>query len=393
MDVSGAAGADEMQSAVALPKLKVPRRFKRAFGRLSQPPPPSKQLLAFAVSLILVAGGFALGRMSAGYPQDSPAMRIQGRPGLDIGSPGYVDYLGRVRGPAGVDLALMRISLRTAPIDSLGRFSSPFQPSTGREATRMVAHQESVAVVLTNGQGRSAVGAFPKARAPVLWLDGLDAAWESADALLVLEEGGVVRRWTFDEGGMGADIVAGSWLRIHQAPDGAVLESADADGHSLSSATADGLRRAVLVPEDGHALAVGPGGRRVLVEIDGRMNLWDGTQLTPMSLESGFEVHGASFSKDGDRVAAVVRERNEGSGKVRLVLFSASGTLVGIRPITSWTAEESCIAVPVWDRTQSWVFVAGNDGSLYAAETAGTRVVRSPPQLIDNVGCGITWSA
>lgn len=256
----------------------------------------------------------------------------------------------------------------------------------------MVSHQESVAVVIANAQGRSAVGAFPKERAPVLWLDGVDAAWESVAALLVLEGRGIVRRWTFDAEGISSDRVAGSWLRVHQTPDGAVLEATDPDGHFLEAASADGLRRTVPIPADARTLAVAPGGRRALVEIEERMNLWDGAQLTPASLESGFEVHGASFSRDG-RVAAVVRERVEGAGKVRLALLSATGNLLGLRDITSWTADESCDAVPVWNGKQSWVFVAGNDDSLYAVETGSTRVVRTRPQAIDSVGCGITWSA
>src|SRR5438045_4054687 len=76
VEMSGVAQAEEHQPGATLPALRVPRRLRRAFSgtQQQQPPPPPRHLIAIALALVLVAGGFTLGRVS-GVPSDSPAMR------------------------------------------------------------------------------------------------------------------------------------------------------------------------------------------------------------------------------------------------------------------------------------------------------------------------------
>lgn len=389
-------GGEELQGQIALPQLKVPRRIRRAFGRPMHPPAPSRQLMAFVVSLVLIAGGFALGRMSA-LPADSPVIRSGPAPALDLGLPGFVDMVGRVPGPAAgsADLALVRIALNDgASASTLGRFMSPFGGSAaGRESTRIVALQESVAVVLTDHRGRGVVGAFPASRPPVLWLDASDAAWESADVLLVRNRD-AVSRWVFTVDDVRSEPLPGSWIGILPTPDGAVLEAAEEGRHVLYASSTGGPRRVMEIPSDARTVAVAPRSSAALIDLGDGLKLWDGTQARPASpLQSAYEVHGAAFSPDGQKVAVTLRERGEdGTGQLQLAVMDRSGATVTLTAgLASWSAQTSCPAVPTWDGSQSWVFLAPNDGTIFAAEVGGGRQTRT--RNFQSVGCGIAWSS
>jgi hypothetical protein len=378
--VESAEGSPPATAPAGIPAIKIPRRLRRAFAT-TRPAPPPRQLIALSMALVLVAGGFVLGRMSA-VPPDSPVVR-SAPTGLIAPADGSIAFLRPGFLPA--DYVLIRGSLRTGSIQPPSRFSSPFV--SGIQVATVRGARGSVAVVLADQEGRSAVAAFPFDREPVFWLPGDEAAWETADSLLVREQTGVTR-WRLRPS-LRSERIDGTWSAVHQTATGAVLETRSSPP-GLYGTSEDGVRRIITLPDAGETISVAPDGRRALISIDGGTSVWDGERAAPVEVDELYETRAAGFASDGGRIALLLREggpAGRSSGQL-LALLSGSGEKLMLHPLPADTAALDCSSPPVWDGSGRWVFVAPGDGSIHALEVGGvTRVADAR-----TTGCGIAWS-
>lgn len=380
VEVSGVTQAEDRQTVV-LPALRLPRRYRRAFG--TRPPPPPRHLLAVALSLVLVAGGFTLGRMSA-VPPDGPVMRAPPIVGLRAPADGTVTFLRQ--GPFANDYALVRTALQTGAAEVAARFTSPFAVSTAGSHSRLVSGLgDSIAVAVSRGGGRGFVKPFPASRPEFGWLDGEEAAWEDEETLLV-RDGSHVTRWRFS-GTVGATSLDGAFRRLFQTAAGAVLEAEGA----LYVGRRDGVRKAIDLPSNASTLAVAPSGAPAFVVLEDRAGVWDGARFVVAEFDPAYRARGASFSPDGRRIAVVLQEREAParSAQQLLAVFDTSGyrppPLVSLPPAG---ATPVCALPPAWDATGRWVIVGPGDRSLHAIEVGGIR--RSAE--VHEIGCGVTWA-
>lgn len=372
----------EMQQGGSLPRIKVPRRYRRAFERLGRSEPAPKPLITIALAFILFSLGFLLGRMDS-ISTVSPAIRPLGavEPFADLGVDGSATYA--VLAPAGdPTAALVRQTLSTGELAIRGRADLPVTPSRALR-TRITEMHGSVAMQLSD-DSTELVGAFPSGRASMAWVEGSVAAWEHTRALVVLDTEGRARRWSFGERTESEDI-PGRWSWVFQTPAGAVLEAAGEQRH-LAVWSSAGPRRTIEIPRDAKVLAVSSDGRRALVQAQ-RPGIWDGREVRPLRL-AGYEVVAASFSADGERMAVVVDRPTTGGepSEPALGIVAADGT-VALRPIGRLTA--NCDPVPAWDPEGRFVYVAPGDGSVYAAEVGGGRVEHVRTRV---AGCGLAWT-
>lgn len=384
VEVSGVTQAEE-HAPVVLPHVRLPRRLRRAIGGHRPPAPPPRHLIAVAVSLVLVAGGFTLGRMSA-VPPDSPALRAPPVVGPRLATAGSVAFLRPGGGPA--EYTLVRARLRTGMVELAGRFMSPYPQDGHRESARVSGLRGSVAVVLTGPEGRSSVAAFAVNRPPVLWLDGQEAAWEDADSLLI-RDGTRVVRWRFTAGPE-ADAIAGTWRRVIQTAVGAVLEGPTETGVALHLSRPEGPVRLLDLPPGASTLAVAPAGTPALVSVDDTPSVWDGSRLTPVEVDDAYRPRGAAFSHDGARIALVLqrRDRPTRSAEQHLAVLDRTGARVELLKLPAAHERPMCDAVPTWNADGRWLFVGPGDRSVHAVEVGGRRH-RSE---VHDIGCGLAWA-
>lgn len=369
----------------SLPQVEVPRRLRRAFDRMGRRPTPPRHLIAFAMACLLFAGGFLVGRMSSLAPE-GPALRELSSGPVDLPLDGVVSYVAPVPGPT-LEPVLVRHDLPSGRIDHAGRFSLPGGTAPASVTSRVVNHGQNVAVVLSDPDGLDVVGAFPRGRRLPVWVDGIDAAWESGTSLLVGADDGGLVRWSFSDG-VDSEPVPGRWTRILSVPGGAVLERADDGRRSLWTSTPQGLREVMSLPADARLLAGGSGAEVALLEVDGGIALWNGDELTEVRAD-GREVTGAAFSPDGEAVAMALVERGrpEGSTPVHLGISDQSGN-IAFHPVTTWPERQSCDATPAWDADGLWVYLSPGDGAVYAIEAGGARTRGASTRTL---GCGVAW--
>lgn len=360
------------QPVEELPQLRVPRRYRRAFERLSEPKAPSQRLLAIAAASLLFAVGFLLGRL--GSPGTSqPAVHAlapaAGLAALDV--TGKATYL--VWSSGGERLATIAAhDLYSGEVTPLARFSAP---AAGGERTQLAALGGSVALVL-GGEDAAFVAAAPRHGAPFGWMPGVEAAWEAEDALLVRTEDGTVVRWSTRRHTV--ETLEGSWDRLLQTASGAALVSAD----GVVVRSAHGSRPTIDLPERAHVLAVSPDGRRALVAGAG-LALWDGSNAVPVRAD-GYRPLGAAFSASGDRLALTMLG-TDGAAAAGIVDLEGD---ISIKPLGTRAAAAECDATPAWEANGRWVYVASGDGAVHVVESAGGRLETVPARL---VGCGLGW--
>jgi hypothetical protein len=384
VDVSDVGAGAEMQSGGNLPQLKVPRRLRKAFDRLNRPATPPRQLMGFTLLLLVFAGGVLLGRLG-GVPGDGPDVRTTLAQPLRAEVSGSLGYMARVAGSSSGEPALVRHDVLTGQIDHVARFTLPFE---GRERTLVRSLEGSVALVVTDGDRRSHVAAFPVEHDPLLWLDGLEAVWESADVLLVLQSEGHLVRWTFGPQAMPRP-VDGPWIDIRQTASGAVLEGERSDERFLALATSTGIVEKLPVPQLSRVLAVAGSGSTALLSTGGRLELWDGSRTMPVDNADGFDALSASFSKDHQKVAVTLVSSDDRSVLLLGVVGMDGGMSIRRVSSSAQTEKKDCENLPAWDPSGRWLYVVPGDGSVYAAEVGGGRMVRASPRI---VGCGVAWS-
>lgn len=391
MDVTESYRASEAPVG-GLPQLKVPRRLRRAFDRLNRPAGPPRQLVAFAVSLVLFAGGFALGRMGA-VPADAPVIRSQVAAVRPIPVPGFVEYVARTAGVGPGELTLVRHNLKGGTLEVRSRIPAPLRLGTAEEdGIRLASLGRSVAVVVAVDGRASSVAAFPAQRPPLSWLEGAGAAWETTDVLLLLDATGVVRRWSF-VGGANVETLPGTWTAIHQTSKGAVLEGRDASGRHLAVSETTRVRRSLDLPADARVAAVAGDGATALVETEDARQIVAPSGRTDLRLEAGFEIFGASFSPEGDRVATVLRERgrSDTSSQVMLAVFDDTGERTKLTKVGTWGRGQACMVVPAWQgsgRSARWLLATVGRGSVRAVELGGARDATVASRI---AGCGLAW--
>jgi hypothetical protein len=380
---AAAPSAAELQFGGGLPKIKVPRRYRRAFDRLSGSEPAPKPLVAVALAFILFSLGFLLGRMDS-LSSVGPTIRpLGGAPPLrDVPVEGGVAYA--VLAPGGdPTAALVRHGLSSGELDPRSRVELPISPSRAMR-TRLTEMDGSVALAVSDDRS-DLIGVFPIGRAPLVWLEGTSAAWEDPRTIVILDPEGTARRWTFGSQAR-SEALPGRWSWVFQTARGPVLESSGAH-RFLSLPTATGAKKTIDVPPSAKVLAVSSDGRRAIVQAD-RPALWDGRTLQPLRVE-GFEVAAASFAPDGRRAAAVLeRPRTSAAGEAEPALGIVDpDASVALRPIGH--VADGCEPSPAWDRTGRWVYTAPGDGSLYAIEADGARVAHVAVRI---AGCGLAWT-
>jgi hypothetical protein len=362
-----------LQPVDDLPRLKVPRRYRRAFDRLSAPKAPPQRLLIVAGTALVFAVGFLFGRVLSQTPSTPtvhalpPAAPLQA---LDVdGSAAYLLW------SPGERLATISAhDLYSGEVAPRARFSPPV-PEPG-ERTQLVGLGRDVALVLGGDDG-SFVAVAPSTGAPFAWVPGVEAAWEGRGSLLIRAADGRVSRWSSDTRSVIAK-VPGAWDQVVQTASGAVLRR----GEQLVLRDERGQHRTISVPRGAKLLASNAEGSRMLISSRG-LALWDGHTAKTLRIE-GYAVAGASFSPAGDRVAVTLRDTD---GSVVLGVADEHGN-VALKPVSARAA--GCGAVPAWDARGKWLYVAPGDGSIYAVEAAGGRTESVPARL---VGCGLAWFA
>lgn len=365
-----------------LPQLKVPRRVRRAFDRMSSEPAPPRHLMALATAAILFAGGFLLGRLGSMAP-DLPAIAQLSAVPLPLDLEGFVEYVARPPGPP-TEPALVRHDLRTGQIDTLARFSLPFQPPVAAHVTTRVLSLAGGSALVLQGADDAFVGAFPPSRALPFWVEGTAAAWEDSSTLVVLR-GTRLSRWTFDDDVLGPQPVEGTWSALHSTAGGAVGERVDG-GRRLVLLGDGGPGDAMALPDGGRVLAVAPGAEAAVLERPSGASLWDGTEEIPIVAE-GLQPQAAAFSPSGDRVAVTFLELKRG-GTARAVLgVSDLRARVAFNRVA--TTDQQCRATPVWEGGERWVYVAPGNGSVYAVASGGGAVRGVHTRI---VGCGLAWN-
>jgi hypothetical protein len=259
--------------------------------------------------------------------------------------------------------------------------------SSARERATVRGARGSVAIVLADQEGRSAVAAFPADREPVFWLPGDEAAWESPDSLLVREQTSVTR-WRLKPS-LRSEKIEGTWTAVHQTAAGAVLETRTEEA-GLFVPTEDGARRVNRLPNDADVISVSNDGKLALIAMNDKIAVWDGDKASPAEIEDVYEPRSAGFTADGARIALVLREKGAAgrSSAQLLAVLGSSGQKLMLHPLPAATASEDCASAPVWDDSGRWVFAAPGDGSIQAVEVGGASRVADARAT----GCGIAWS-
>jgi hypothetical protein len=381
VDEGSEARSSELQQTKQLPQLKVPRRYRRAFDRLGRPQAQPRSFVALATAALLFAGGFFLGRLGSLAP-DTPVIRTgtaEGLAPLDVS--GSVHYVAGAPGSSR-DLTLFRHELESGEVVSLAPLPIPFE---GRRpaATRIASMGSSVAVTVADGRGASLVGLFAADRPPLVWFEGLDAAWEAPDRALVLGPEGRVERWLFS-GSPRPEPVTGTWKAMFQTSHGAVLVGEEGGTPVLVAFEPASRRTTLELLADARVVAVSPDGTRAALDVGGTLSLWDGIERTDVRT-GGFTPEAGSWSGDGDRLAVVLRPPEDGGRVVGVVDEAGNAAL---KPLPSRSSGTECAAGPAWERSERWVYVAPGDGSIYAVENGGASVERVRTGI---VGCGLTW--
>jgi hypothetical protein len=360
-----------LQPVEDLPSLKVPRRYRRAFDKLSAPKAPPQRVLVIATAALVFAIGFLFGRLLSQTPAPPtvhalpPATPLQA---LDVdGSAAYLLWSGgeRLATIASHDLYSGEVAPRA-------RFSPPV-PEPG-ERTQLASLGRDVALVL-DGDGGSFVAVAPASGAPFAWVPGVEAAWEARGSLLVRSASGRVVSWSTESRAVVATM-KGTWDQITQTASGAVLRR----GTALVVRDERGQHDAMSLPQGAKLLAVNAAGTRTLIASHG-IQLWNGHEATPLRIE-GYTTTGAAFEPGGDRVAVTLRDSD---GSIVVGVSDDHGN-VALKPLSARAT--GCTAAPAWDARGQWVYVAPGDGSIYAVESTGGRTESVPARL---VGCGLTW--
>jgi hypothetical protein len=361
-------GPRSLQPVDDLPQLKVPRRYRRAFDRLSEPKGPSQRILIVAGTALIFAVGFLFGRLLSQAPSPPtvhalpPAVPLST---LDVdGSAAYLLW------SPGERLATIAThDLYAGEVEPRARFSPPSVEPDDR--TQVAALGGDLALVLGSGED-SFVAVAPASGAPFGWMRGVEAAWEAPGSLLIRGADGRVSRWS-SESRSTADAMPGTWSSLLQTPTGAALRRGD----SMSLA---GKRNALTVPHGAQVLAVSPDFRRVLIA-KGDVSIWDGKTATPLRVQ-GYKAVAAAFATAGDKVAVTLEDTD---GSLLLGISDGRGN-TSLKPVPAQSTD--CSSAPAWDLRGRWVYIAPGDGSLYAVEAAGGRVEGVPTRL---VGCGLAW--
>jgi hypothetical protein len=366
-----ASGGHGLQPVEDLPQLKVPRRYRRAFDRLSEPKGPSQRALIAAGTALVFAVGFLFGRLLSQPPSPPtvhalpPAVPLST---LDVdGSAAYLVW------SPGEHLATIAThDLYSGEVSPRARLSPP--SADPGERTQVAALGEDLALVLGDGED-AYVAIAPGAGAPFGWVQGVEAAWEAPGSLLLRTSDGRVLRWSAQTRQLG-DALPGRWTGLLQTPSGAALRRGDA--LVLSAPGRPG--KTLSLPPRSTVLAVDPSFSRALVVSHGLM-LWDGKAATPLRID-GYKALAAAFSSAGDKVAVTLADAD---GSMLVGVSDTKGNLA-LKPVPAQST--GCVPTPAWDARGRWVYLAPGDGSLYAVESAGARVEGVPAHL---VGCGLAW--
>lgn len=372
--------------------MRMPRRLRRGFDRIGAPPAappaaPPRQLLTVAVLLLVFATGVATGRR--GMLPRLPADRISIAPiaAAPLGEVAFVTY-ARTPGPG--QLALLRYDVRVGKLRLVQRMAPPSEPNPlpDRYSSQIQSFDGSVAVVLSTGKGKPVIAATAPGAPPLQWLEGLEAAWEARDSLLVLQPGGLVQRWRLS-GVRRQEQVEGFWTSLSQTHSGVVLEGVEQGRHHIAVSSPDGPVKTIDLPEGAHLLAASPRGDRALVEVSGEAVMWDGKTLSPSRLSDHRPVS-ASFSPDGRQVAITLRGPGMGDDQpTSLAVLDHSGARVMLRVLPD-DSTAGCHPAPSWHPGGGWLVAAGSGGSMHALEVGGGRVERLKTRV---AGCGIAWAS
>lgn len=352
-----------------LPRLKVPRRYRRAFDRLSEPKGPSQRVLIVAATALVFAVGFLFGRLLSQSPS-TPAVHAlpPAAPLSSLDVDGAAAYL--VWAPGDHLATIATHDLYSGEVAPRSRLSPPTADAADR--SKVSALGGDLALVLGQGSA-SFVAVAPASGAPFGWMPGVEAAWEAPGSLLIRSGDGRVTRWSSR---LSSEPIAGRWTGLIQTSTGAALRGRDgvvrAGGHSGTLA----------LPRAAHVLAVNGDFTRAVIS-EPRPVLWDGKTAVPLRLQ-GYRIAGATFSGSGDKAALTLRDAD---GSLVIGVSDAKGN-VALKPIPAHAG--SCAPAPAWDARGRWVYLAPGDGSVYAVEASGGRVEVVPARV---VGCGLAWFA
>jgi len=360
-----------LQPVDDLPQLKVPRRYRRAFDRLSEPKGPSQRLLIVAGTALVFAVGFLFGRVLS-QPPSAPTVHAlpPAVPLSTLDVDGSAAYL--LWSPGDRLATIATHDLYSGEVAPRARFSPPGVDPGGQ--TRVAALGDDLALVVGAGDA-SFVAVAPASGAPFGWVHGVEAAWESPGSLLIRTQDGRVVRWSTGSRSA-SEVVAGRWTDLVQTPAGAALRRGD---DLLLAGT---KRGALPLPRGARVLAVDARFvRAALSDHAGGLAIWNGKAATPLRVQ-GYRAVAAAFSAAGDKLAVTLRD-DDGS---LLVGVSDEKGNVALKPVPSQAT--ACAAAPAWDGRGRWIYIAPGDGSVYAVEASGGRVEGVPTRL---VGCGLAW--
>lgn len=336
----------------ALPVIKIPRRLRRAFGRVDPHPRPRLSSVVFA--LMVFTGGVVVGHLGS-LPGIQPQLRAT-RVAVPMNS--HLRYVVQ----DGQDAVLVTRGLDSGTLRGLRLSSSGAFGLVSLSGSTAVLNSSSVMAVPSNG--------------PVFgWLAGDEAAWESKDQLLI-RNSDEIEGWPMSDRTPAP--IPGEWTRIHQTPSGAALETGDA----LYLSTRSGPRQTIALAGNSHVLAVSSDADVAFVLAVGRAGFWDGTTFTPADL-GPLVPEAAAFSPDGDSVAVTLR----GGREIKIAAVDRTGSAVMLKSIGK--INDPCPAVPVWSPMQDWVYIAPGDGSLYGFEAGGGSTIKV---AVNNLGCALSWA-
>lgn len=366
------ASSHGLQPVDDLPQLKVPRRYRRAFDRLSQPKGPSQRVLIAAAAALVFAVGFLFGRILSQTPS-TPAVRAlpPAVPLSTLDVDGAAAYLLWAPGDRLATIATH--DLYSGEVAPRARLSPPSADAADR--TKVAALGGDLALVLGQGDD-SFVAIAPAAGPPFGWARGVEAAWEAPGSLLIRAGDGRVSRWTARTST--ADVLPGRWSELIQTPSGAALRR----GQELVVAGEKKTPTTVRLPKSAHVIALSGDFRRAVISAPAPA-IWDGKTVTPIRV-SGYRLTAAAFASAGDKIAMTLRDTDNSV----LVGISDEKGNVSLKPIAAHAAD--CAADPAWDARGRWVYLAPGDGSVYAIEASGGRVEVVPTR---SVGCGLAWFA